>query len=60
MEYSTLPISKLEKVEKLEQLRILENGYSVKVFETKYDSIGVDSESDIKLIEKQLASSLEN
>ncbi len=60
MEYSALPISKLEKVEKLEQLRILENGYPVKVIETKYDSIGVDSESDIELIEKKLAPSLEN
>ena len=55
MEYSTLPASPLEKIEKLEQLRILENGFQIKVVETKYDSIGVDSEADIQLIEKQLA-----
>jgi 3-deoxy-manno-octulosonate cytidylyltransferase (CMP-KDO synthetase) len=55
MEYSTLPVSPLEKIEKLEQLRILENGFQIKVAETKYDSIGVDSETDIELIEKQLA-----
>ena len=59
MEYSTLPVSPLEKIEKLEQLRILENGFQIKVVETKYDSIGVDSEADIELIEKQLATSPE-
>ena len=55
MEYSTLPLSPLEKIEKLEQLRILENGFQIKVVETKLDSIGVDSETDIEVIEKQLA-----
>ena len=55
MDYSTFPASPLEKIEKLEQLRILENGFQIKVVETKYDSIGVDSEADIELIEKQLA-----
>ena len=59
MEYSTFPASSLEKIEKLEQLRILENGFQIKVVETKYDSIGVDSETDIELIEKQLAISPE-
>ena len=59
MEYSTLPASPLEKIEKLEQLRILENGFQIKVVETKYDSIGVDSEADIEIIEKQLAISPE-
>ena len=57
MEYSNLPVSPLEKTEKLEQLRILENGFQIKVVETRYDSIGVDSQSDIELIEKQLAMS---
>ena len=59
MEYSTLSPSPLEKIEKLEQLRILENGFQIKVVETKYDSIGVDSEEDIEIIEKQLALSPE-
>jgi len=59
MEYSTLPASPLEKIEKLEQLRILENGFQIKVVETKHDSIGVDSEADIELIEKNLAISPE-
>ena len=60
MEYSALPVSPLEKVEKLEQLRILENGFSIKVLETNLDSIGVDSVADIEIIEKQLAISPDN
>lgn len=60
MEYSALSLTPLEKMEKLEQLRILENGFPIKVVETKFDSIGVDSEADIKVIEKQLALSPED
>ena len=60
MEYSKLPLTPLEKMEKLEQLRILENGFPIKVVETEFDSTGVDSEADIKIIEKQLALSPEN
>ena len=60
MEYSAFPVSPLEKVEKLEQLRILENGFSIKVLETNLDSIGVDSVADIEIIEKQLAISHDN
>ena len=60
MEYTSLPLTPLEKMEKLEQLRILENGFPIKVVETKFDSIGVDSEADIKVIEKQLALSPED
>ena len=55
MEYSSMPKSPLEKIEKLEQLRILENGITIKVLETKFDSIGVDSVGDIEIIEKKLA-----
>ncbi|MFH1259878.1 MAG: 3-deoxy-manno-octulosonate cytidylyltransferase [Elusimicrobiota bacterium] len=42
-----LPMSPLEKIEKLEQLRILENGYKIKVVFTKYDTIGVDTPEDL-------------
>ena len=59
MEYSSMSKSPLEKIEKLEQLRILENGIPIKVLETKFDSIGVDSQADIEIIEKQLALSPE-
>ena len=52
-----LPESSLEKSERLEQLRFLENGISIFVGETPHDSIGVDTEEDlqrvIELIKKQ-------
>ncbi|MCV9884488.1 3-deoxy-manno-octulosonate cytidylyltransferase [Metabacillus halosaccharovorans] len=54
MEYVNLPKSKLEEVEMLEQLRLLENGYSIKVIETSYDALGVDTPEDIQKVEKIL------
>ena len=50
-----MPESGLEKIEKLEQLRILESGFKIKVVETDLDSIGVDCEADLAMIEKRLA-----
>jgi 3-deoxy-manno-octulosonate cytidylyltransferase (CMP-KDO synthetase) len=41
------PESALEKSERLEQLRFLENGIEIYVGETPYDSIGVDTEADL-------------
>ena len=55
MEFGGLPKSGLEKIEKLEQLRILESGFKIKVVETNLDSIGVDCEADLAMIEKRLA-----
>lgn len=55
MEFGSLPESGLERIEKLEQLRILENGFSIKVVETDLDSIGVDCEADLATIEARLA-----
>jgi|SRR5699024_6894640 len=46
--------SKLEKIEMLEQLRLLENGYNLKVIETTYDAVGVDTPEDIIKVEKVL------
>jgi 3-deoxy-manno-octulosonate cytidylyltransferase (CMP-KDO synthetase) len=45
--FVTLPESQLEKSERLEQLRFLENGISIHVGETPYDSVGVDTEEDL-------------
>lgn len=50
-----LPPTRLEKLEKLEQLRALENGFKIKVFLTKYEAIGVDVASDVKKVERILA-----
>ena len=47
----------LEKREKLEQLRVLDHGFKIKVLETAYDSIGVDTEEDLKKVEKILKTS---
>ena len=44
----------LEQIEKLEQLRILERGRSIRVIETKYDFISVDTEEDLKEVESRL------
>jgi 3-deoxy-manno-octulosonate cytidylyltransferase (CMP-KDO synthetase) len=44
--FVTLPESSLEKSERLEQLRFLENGIPIQVAETPYDSIGVDTAED--------------
>ena len=52
--YKNLPPSKLEKLEKLEQLRVLENGYSIKVIETKYETIGVDTRNDLEKVKQYL------
>lgn len=44
----------LENIEKLEQLRILERGRSIRVIETQYDFISVDTEEDLKEVESRL------
>lgn len=48
LEFSKWPQTPLEKIEKLEQLRVLENGYKIKVMKTERDSIGVDTPEDLE------------
>ncbi|MCM8790015.1 MAG: 3-deoxy-manno-octulosonate cytidylyltransferase [Candidatus Omnitrophica bacterium] len=52
--YKNIPASTLEKTEKLEQLRVLEEGFKIKVIETKYDTVGVDTPEDLKRAEKAI------
>lgn len=52
--YKNLPVSYLEKVERLEQLRVLEEGFRIKVIETKYDTIGVDTPEDLEKVKEYL------
>jgi len=54
LKFVQLPQSDLEKTEKLEQLRALENGYGIKVLITPHDSIGVDRPEDVELVEQIL------
>lgn len=50
----SLSVSLLENAEKLEQLRVLENGYKIKTVETKFDTVGIDRPDDLKKAEDQL------
>lgn len=52
--FKNLKTSQLEKVENLEQLRVLEEGYKIKVIETKYDTIGVDTAEDLEKVKEYL------
>lgn len=52
--YSQLPVGPLEQAERLEQLRALENGYKIRVVETEYESLGVDTPEDLERVGKLL------
>jgi 3-deoxy-manno-octulosonate cytidylyltransferase (CMP-KDO synthetase) len=53
--FKKLPVSNLERAEKLEQLRVLEEGFRIKAIETKYDTIGVDTPDDLLRVKEYLA-----
>ncbi len=46
--------SRLEEIEKLEQLRALENGFRIKVKETSIETMGIDTPRDLERVEKWL------
>ena len=54
--FVALPESSLERSERLEQLRFLENGIPIHVAEIPYDTIGVDTEEDLQQVEEFLRS----
>jgi 3-deoxy-manno-octulosonate cytidylyltransferase (CMP-KDO synthetase) len=54
LDFPTLPLGDLERIEQLEQLRWMENGYKIRVAETPHDSISVDVPEDVSRIEQLL------
>lgn len=57
LEFPTLPPGELERLEQLEQLRWLENGFRIRVVETQYDAVSVDVPEDVARVEKILRES---
>jgi 3-deoxy-manno-octulosonate cytidylyltransferase (CMP-KDO synthetase) len=55
-QFISWPESSLEKIERLEQLRFLENGVAIHVSESPYDTVGVDTEEDLRRVEQILRS----
>ncbi|MFA7379584.1 MAG: 3-deoxy-manno-octulosonate cytidylyltransferase [Bacteroidia bacterium] len=56
LELTKLKPSGLELAESLEQLRWLENGYSIALQETQHETLAIDSPADLEFVEKYLKS----
>ncbi|MBO5590920.1 MAG: 3-deoxy-manno-octulosonate cytidylyltransferase [Acidaminococcaceae bacterium] len=54
MQYAAMAPTPLEQVESLEQLRVLENGYKIKVLESSFQGVGVDTQADLDAVNKIL------
>jgi 3-deoxy-manno-octulosonate cytidylyltransferase (CMP-KDO synthetase) len=54
LEYPTLPQGELERIEQLEQLRWLENGWKIRVAEVEHDAVSVDVPEDVARVENLL------
>ena len=54
LRFPSLESTRLEQLEQLEQLRALEHGYQIKLLETLYDTIGVDTPEDLQRVERVL------
>jgi 3-deoxy-manno-octulosonate cytidylyltransferase (CMP-KDO synthetase) len=54
LEFPTLPQGELEKIEQLEQLRWMENGWKIRVAEVEHDACSVDVPADVARVEKLL------
>jgi 3-deoxy-manno-octulosonate cytidylyltransferase (CMP-KDO synthetase) len=54
LEFPTLPQGDLERIEQLEQLRWIENGWKIRVAEVEHDAVSVDVHEDVARVEKLL------
>ncbi len=52
LKYPDLEVGPLEEAERLEQLRALENGFRIRVVDTEYESLGVDTPADLERVNK--------
>jgi 3-deoxy-manno-octulosonate cytidylyltransferase (CMP-KDO synthetase) len=55
LKFTKLPVSRLENIEKLEQLRAIEHGYRIKIALTQHETIGVDTPEDLERVRKCLS-----
>lgn len=54
LKFAAMDATPLERAEKLEQLRALENGYRIKVVTTEHEALGVDSPEDLEIVKEIL------
>jgi 3-deoxy-manno-octulosonate cytidylyltransferase (CMP-KDO synthetase) len=54
MQFVRWPLGKLENIEKLEQLRYLENGIRIRMVETDFIGVGIDTPEDLLKAEQLL------
>ena len=57
LSYPDLEVGPLETAERLEQLRAIENGYRIRVMETDYESLGVDTPEDLERVNQLFSAS---
>ncbi|HEY7302771.1 MAG TPA: 3-deoxy-manno-octulosonate cytidylyltransferase [Bryobacteraceae bacterium] len=60
LRYPDLTVGPLERAERLEQLRALENGYRIRVVNTEYESLGVDTPEDLERVNQLFSAMAES